>query len=268
MTHVSLIQCRNIVRRLCAKHRWQLLPEDEFVERIWARRQEVPEETDAQLQALAITIYCEAWYHACADGQRQEQGYREVLQFLYDHALYKCHDPEAASDIAQDAARRVYEQFAQCAKPKFFLNFLLFRLRHAETYHWRDQNRDKKNLALSLDETKDQDDEDVTNLLQIADADALSPEQNAVCKELRRQLVTLYTDLLQQRPRAADQLKAVLYKFHGECSDEEIASALGKNIDTIYTLRNRGLGVLREYPAIYALLKTIVETCIEVDHEV
>lgn len=268
MPNVPLIQCRNIARRLLASHRWQLLSEDELTNRLWARREEATGDADQAIQSLAKSIYSEEWYQACAETERQEQAYSEVIRFLYDYALYKCHDPERAADIAQEAARRVYEGFAECRAPGLFLNFLFFKLRHAETYSWRDEKRNEKIVALSLDEIKDAIDGSETDPLQMPDINALSPEQNALCVELRRQLFALYENLLQQRPRAVQQVTAVLYKFHAGYADEEIAKALATNIDNIYTLRNRGLQVLRENQAICQLLKTIVETCTESANEV
>lgn len=243
--------CRTVVEQLMARHGWSLLSASEFEERLRARVQAAGELDAAGIKGLAVNLYCEVWYAACREnGARRTPAYGELARYLYDQALYKMRDAEAAREVAQDALVLVAEQLPNCHNPGAFMAFALLKLWNASTAYFRArdlQARHTQAIPTGGDEDDGRD---------VPDPVAVLPEVAALESDLARRVVARCAELLRASPRGRKQIEAVLLKFLHEQSDEEIAHALGTDVPGVYVLRSRGLKRLREDAVLRGLFLT------------
>ena len=115
----SIEHCRATVASVLARHNWQLLTADEFLDRVIAcvQRGEV-----ADPWAAAINVYCHCLYHACRcdEGEeRQEQAFRELHRYLYKLSFHKIRDisDDQRRACVNDALARIWEHLPLYRKP-------------------------------------------------------------------------------------------------------------------------------------------------------
>jgi DNA-directed RNA polymerase specialized sigma24 family protein len=254
--------CQAIVDQLIARHGWALLDAAEYGRRLQIRVQAVwpaaapnaaPELPDAEtLTKLAVNLYCEVWYEACAGaGERRLQAYSELARYLYDRALYKVNDGDAAQEITHEAILLVADQLPNCRNPGAFMAFALLKLWNASTAYFRARDLlARQTLAMpgGGDEEPGGD---------LPDRTAVTPEDAAVRSEIKDQLMARFVMLMLESPRARNQLLAVLLKFMSGLSDEEIAAELATDVPSVHVLRSRGLKRLREDGILRDLFRAI-----------
>jgi len=231
------------------RHDWQLLDESDFCQRLTERARSAGEQSAEGLTREAINIYCEVWHAACdAQGERRNRAYQELARYLYDRALYKYRDPELAHEVTQEAIVLVAEQLGNCQSPGAFMAFAMLKLWNAATAYFRQRDRHSKHTT-DLPEA-DGPQQELSEPTMVASA---SPEAVAVDADLATAVVLRVGEILQMAPRAENQIKAVVLKFLGSYSDEEIAAELGTDVSNVHVLRSRGLKRLRNDPVLEKL---------------
>jgi RNA polymerase sigma factor (sigma-70 family) len=211
--------CRKAVRELAGRFGWQLLPEDEFAPRCFKVMTEKPAMTPKQ---ACLYVYSQVLYDACQDARQQEQAYFELHYYLHRIAC-RCR-PDVAADATQEALRLIFEQIHTCRNPRAFLRFAQFKLLQAiksveRRRGWEEEfPEDGKPLKLISEDPDLPSDEDLLHCIR---------------------------HVLETHPRARDQLRAVLWKYFDELSDEEIARRMGKSPAQVHVLRSRGMEKLR-----------------------
>lgn len=217
--------CQHIVRILLEKNNWTLLSEDELAALVLATTQ--MEDSPAELERRAKHHYTTVLYETCQqtdDPARRERAYAELHRFLYRAAYNRW--PELAEEATQRALILVYEQLDRCRNPGTFLAFALNKLRHAFQQAQRAQGRDR-----SLEEIG----------RTAAEEEAVGVQSNLE----RRELIQVLVKAIQTLPNK-NQQRAIVLKFLGGWSDEEIAARLETTPGNVRVLRNRGLKKLRE----------------------
>lgn len=240
-------QCHAILTTLLAGHDWQLLTEPELYLLVMARLA-APGETPAVTQAVvteeavtkaAINLYCAAWHRACGTtGARRARAYTELAHYLYDRALHKYRDRELAQEVTHEAILLVAQQLDHCHNPGAFMAFALLKLWNAATAYFRARDRQAQQTQPMPEESED------AQSVPVAPAAAM-PERVAIDHALTTTLFTRVGELMVAAPRAQQQLKAVMFKFLYDYSDQEIADALATDLANVHVLRSRGLKRLR-----------------------
>jgi len=209
--------CQTAVRRLIHLFNWQLLSEEEFVIRAMETLDKNPAMTPMQ---ACLNVYSKKLHDASQDVSQQEQAYYELHYFLYRKAC--CRKSDLADDATQESLRLIFEQIDTCRNPGAFLRFAEWKL-------WQAIKR------------LDPSDRPVLP--------PLPPEPStgtlALFDEKAEALWRCIRQIWETHPRARNQLKAVLWKYIEEFSDEEIGVRLNKTSAQIHVLRSRGLKKLR-----------------------
>jgi DNA-directed RNA polymerase specialized sigma24 family protein len=218
----SFASCQAAARRLIADLDWRLLTEAEFAARAAATLAERPEMTPLQAcqHVYALTLYA-----ACQNDRRQEQAYAELHDYLYRIACRR--RPELAEDAAQEAIELIFRQIHTCREPGAFLCFAWYKLLQA--IQRLSPRREKREEPLTDDD------------LSWSPADGLLSDDDRV-ERLWRCIRLIW----QKRPRAHDQLRALLWKQFDGLSIAEIAERSHKTPDQVYVLISRALAKLRE----------------------
>ncbi len=228
--HTADVTCRRIVRKLIEKYNWALLREDDLVELVLDAVQ--PAASPADLEKQTRLQYTVALYEACRqdeDPARRERGYRELFCYLYRAAYNRW--PELAEDVTQRALLLVYEQIDHCRHPCAFLAFALGKLRHALQQEQRQQERRERDDASHLGE-----------IPQGCTGTQLTMARSPLdWKEQLEVLLEAIWRLPDERKR-----KAIVLKYLGGLSDEEIGACLGITVANVRVLRHRGLARLRK----------------------
>jgi len=217
--------CRCVVRELIEKYDWALLQEDDLVALVLDSVQ--PAAPPAELKKQARHHYTTTLYEACRQDQdpaRRERGYHELFRYLYRAAYNRW--PELAEDATQRAIVLVYEQIERCRHPGAFLAFALGKLRHALQQEQQARGSDPHSGEVIRSST------------EIRQA-TIQPRLG--WKERLEVLVEAIQRLPDERKR-----KAILLKYFGGLSDEEIGAHLGITVANVRVLRHRGLARLRE----------------------
>jgi len=208
------------VRRLMNDFSWRLLSEEEFVSRCVSTLAEKPAMKPIQ---ACQNVYSRVLYEACRDVNRQEQAYLELHYYLY--RIARSRRWNVAEDATQGALLLIFEHIQACRNPETFLRFAQFKLLQAIKTMNRRLGREEEPLVDDLprppSETQIPFDDDTENLW------------NCI-----RQIWAAH-------PRARNQLRAVLWKYFDELSDEEIARRINKTPAQVQVLRSRGLEKLR-----------------------
>ena len=213
-------RCQAAVSRLVDDLDWRLLSSQEFVARTVKTVTETPTMTPIQ---AALNVYSHELYDACQDARRQERAYGELHDYLYRKACYR--RPDLARDATQEAIRLVFEQIETCRNPGTFLRFAEFKLLHACQIVDAPFGQGEECLPVSP---------------------RPSPENSMVSKEKALALLSCIRQVWETHPRARNQLRAVLWKYFDELSDEEIGTELNKTPSQVYVLRSRGIKKLRQ----------------------
>ena len=217
--------CRRAVRRLIKKHDWALLSEDDLVTLVLGAAQ--PEASPAGLRKQAMHQYTMVLYEACRqtkDPHRRERAYRELFRYLFRAAYNRW--PDLAEDVTQRALVLVYEQIDRCRHPGTFLAFALYKLQHAFQQERRARGNKYPEDGIGQGSVEE-------------NRAALQPRLEQ--KERLQMLVEAIRRLPDKR-----QQKAILLRFLGGLSDEEISMHLGVTVSSVRVLRHRGIARLRE----------------------
>ncbi len=229
----ALQQCRAAVGLVLARHDWQLLDHDTFVQRTF---EYVAAGGTADAQRAATHIYCQALHAACsgAEGsERQNQGYGELFRYLYDSARRRY--PGDCAEIAQLALERVFLAFDRCHEPGTFLAFAFQHLRDAARTLQRQEQQRPQSLEAPIGNGKEP--------LSAYVADRRQPELSAtlIATELRERFNQVVAEFLQAHPRAAQQIAALRLKYIDGLDDTLISQRLGVPINSVYVLRSRAM---------------------------
>jgi RNA polymerase sigma factor (sigma-70 family) len=238
-------RCQDAVAVLIERHNWQLLDREAFARRaVEALRSGLA----ADPGRAAIYVYSRALYTACSGIQgsdRQNLGYTELFQYLYDNAYRRC--PSVRDDAAQRAIERVYISFGQCRQPGAFFAFAIHQLMNAAKALRRQQARQ----PLSLDRPLGQASEALSE--RLADERAGDLAGQAITGELKTRFERLAQEFRLKYPRASDQLAALWLKYFEGLDDIAIGRQLGKSVKSVYVLRFRAIEKLRAEPSWKAL---------------
>jgi DNA-directed RNA polymerase specialized sigma24 family protein len=211
--------CRAAVRQLIDRFDWRLLPEEEFVAGCVRTLTEKPAMIPKQ---ACLNVYSRELYDACQDVCRQEQAYQGLHDYLYRTACYR--RPEVAEDAVQEALRLIFEQIDTCRNPGAFLCFARFKLLQAIKIVDRPLGVEPPYPPLPEPSPED---------LMLSDVEM-------------KDLFDCMRQVWETHPRASNQLRAVLWKYIDELSDEEIAERLKKTPAQVHVLRSRGMKKLRQ----------------------
>lgn len=258
-------QCHAILTTLLVGHDWQLLTVPELYPLVMQRlaaQQEVPAGvpqgvsaavTEEVVSKVAVNLYCEIWHAACGTtGERRARAYIELAHYLYDRALHKYGDRELAQEITHEAILLVAQQLDKCRQPGAFMAFALLKLWNAATTYFRARDRQAQHTQPMPEESED------AQSVPVAPVAAM-PERVAVDNALTTTLFTRVGELMVEAPRAQQQLKAVMFKFLYDYSDQEIADVLDTDLANVHVLRSRGLKRLRTDPVLQQLFAEMVE---------
>lgn len=224
---------RHVVRALMAEYDWALPREDELV--AWVLDSIGTEDPPAGLERATYSI---ALYEACRqteDPDRREGAYEELFRFLYRAAYNRW--PELAEDATQRALILVFEQIDRCQGPGTFLGFAFYKLLQA----FKEEQR-ARGKEIAVDTIRPGSAESVQTTL----GSRLDQE------DCLRTLVDTITHLPDER-----QQKAILLKYFGGLSDEEIGARLQITAGYVRVLRHRGLAQLREESRLRDCLENI-----------
>jgi RNA polymerase sigma factor (sigma-70 family) len=224
-SHTDDIACRRAVQGLIEKYGWALLPEDDLVALVLGAAQTEP--SPAGLKKQALRQYTMVLYEACRqtkDPHRRERAYHELFRYLFRAAYNRW--PDLAEDVTQRALVLVCAQIDRCRHPVAFLAFALYKLQHAFQQERRARGRDWSEEEISQRSTEREQAEFQSYLGE---------------KEWLQMLVGAIQRLPDKR-----QQKAILHKFLGGLSDEEISAHIGVTVNNVRVLRHRGIVQLRE----------------------
>ncbi len=224
-------QCQAAVDRIVSRYGWRLLNREEFIRRV-VTCVALGEVSDAW--SAAIHVYCHCLYAACSGSEgelRQEIGFVELQRYLYEISLREARDlpVDVLLEVVNDTLCRIWQRLGSYRKPGSFLAIAGYELRNAIRPFW------SRPPVLPLDEVPEQSDIRLEEDL----------EQTAINSELRRQVKDCFDLVLQEHPRARQQLEAVWLKYIVGLDDTTISNRLGKSIANVQVLRSRGLNHLR-----------------------
>lgn len=226
-------QCRSAIHSLLARHEWQLLDQETFVQRALRL---LADDSAADAPRAATHIYCHALYTACsgAEGpERQNLAYTELFRYLYESARRRSHDQ--AAEIAQLAIERIFVSFDRCYQPGTFLAFAFQHLRDAA----RSLQRQEQRQPQSLDAPTSSGQESLG--AQIADQHQPELSVKLIADELRQRFQDTLARFLRTHPRAAQQIAALQLKYIDGLDDDIIGQRLGVSVNNVYVLRSRAI---------------------------
>jgi len=216
--------CTIVVRELLQNRDWALLDEDVLVELVLDSTP--PDPTPSELKKQAEHQYTIVLYEACKqkdDHARRERAYRELFHYLFRAAYNRW--PDLAEDVTQRALVLVCEQVERCDHPGTFLAFALWKLRHALQLELKARGSNVPRVKI--------------------DPDFLEQVPAALPRHLDYQeSLQILSEAIHRIPDAR-QREAVLLKFFGGLSDEDISEYLGVSQGYVRVLRHRGLEHLR-----------------------
>ncbi len=225
-----------VVDGLIAKHGWQLLSRDSFVQQASAHFRAG---LAADVRAAAIGTYSQALYEACANTaneQRQERGYSELGRYLYSMAYRRTRNERISEELTQAALVHVFEAIDRCRKPVAFLAFAAMYLHYAAKSAWREQ---------AVGETLQEGDGDEQETLYEGPDQSTDPAQVCIAQELRREVKEMLDAVRLAHPRAGRQIDAVELTFLEDLTEAEISARLATPVKNVYVLRSRGIDLLR-----------------------
>jgi RNA polymerase sigma-70 factor, ECF subfamily len=162
-----------------------------------------------------------------------DQAALEAVYDAYSDAVYRyawrlLGDVQQAEDCATETFSRLLKALKEGSGPTQYLKAYLFRIAHNwATDHYRSGRRSE-----SLD--------------QLMDEDGFEPEDEGealvsqVAASLRAEQVRQALHRL-----TSEQRMVVVMKYYEDCSNEEVAAAMGKPLSAVKALQHRALGALR-----------------------
>ena len=238
-----LRECQEAVDQLLAQRPWRLLNREE-----WARRafEQSSAEPAAGPHRTAIHVYIQALHAACSgvEGpQRQNLGYTELFQYLYDHARRRY--PDIAEEASQRAVARTFTLFSRCRVPGALLAFAVQQLLDAARAIRRQDDLLGRLAARAGGAGLE--------LAGLPDHRQPDLASRVIADELRARFELLSAEFLHKHPRASQQLSALRLKYIDGLDEETISRQLGKPVGSVYVLRARAIEKLRAEPSWRAL---------------
>ncbi len=220
--------CLTAVRQLAGRFGWHVLSEEDWVAEA-VHLCMTP--SDMKPFEACLNVYARAMYDACRnsrDAPRQAQAYTELHYYLFQKARRRC-PAGLVEDATQTALMLVVEKIGTCRDPGAFLAFAFNWLLAAIKTVLRSYPPGTTTGEGDGDSWVD---DEFADLLD----DLLKVDSLKGC----------IGEMQQQHPRAHDQLNAVLWKYFGGFSDQEIAEFLHTTVGHVYVLRHRAMTKLRE----------------------
>ncbi len=231
-----------LAERLVARNDWQLMPAVDIVRQA-AAEPDVVERDDRAIETVMTRIYSQALYIACTsveESDRRRRGFFELSRYLHCVGQEWCSASiDDLGDLVQTALLKVWENRSKVRSQPSFLIWAYWHMRSAIT-EWRRRTRNDA----SLDQLFDNSDTSLIDLLADPDND---PLRQLLLRDGYNELWRIIDQLVWRHRRAADQFKAVLWRYRDGLEDQEIAARLGVSIPQVYVLRSRGLKKLREH---------------------
>jgi DNA-directed RNA polymerase specialized sigma24 family protein len=244
------------IAALANKWQWQLVSTEELLACVRRACPAFAQLTDKELRYIVWGEYNGRLYTACcahpseAQDQsavrtpsrlkdsstlrgRQARAFKEVGIYLSICARARGYTAEQVDRAVSAALLEIYANLHLCKEPRAFLYVCLGYLRTQLRRIRREW------FVESLEALPPE----VEGQLKPAwGPNVPDPEQHALCALLWRQfLERIETFCREQAPRAARQISAVLLKYLGEMTDEQIALELGTTVANVMSLRAKGL---------------------------
>jgi RNA polymerase sigma factor (sigma-70 family) len=272
-----------VVTRIVQKGAWQLLSVEELVTLVCRRMASngAPTEPSAPQsdQQIAYLVYGEygRCLHAAAQGnapgasgraaavrRRQERAYTELGIYLTKLLRSRGYAPDQVEEAVQDALVRIHSKLGDCREPTAFLHWCWLQLHDALRRDLRRQDGKGEDPEAALRGSAgvgrmDVMDEDGDATADRKDPHAPDPQLRAICAALWRHFLEHIHNLCSgEAQRAAKQFAAVLLKFLGGQTDEEIAEQLGITVANVHVLRARGLKRLKGDEEVVEISRALV----------
>ncbi|MFN8472512.1 MAG: sigma-70 family RNA polymerase sigma factor [Anaerolineae bacterium] len=243
--------CQRVVCDVLGKNDWRLLSQQELTEHVLAGVSEGEAADEKHLRQLAVRGYCEKGLYPACMGQtnefQQRRAFVEINWYLKKVAVGDGVPPEAATEAAQSAIKKLFEKRNAIRTPG---GILMYAIRIMWTAV-RD-NRAAEHRAVTEADMGEPSDEGI-GVSEVTPEDEAA--QNELRQQLRQQLLATLDALLKQRPRARKQLEAVRLRYVEEMSTAETAQRMGLKEAQVYPLLSRGLALLRNDEKLRALAR-------------
>jgi RNA polymerase sigma-70 factor (ECF subfamily) len=149
----------------------------------------------------------------------------EYAPAIYKYLLRLGLHTQEADQIVGDVFVRLLEKFADGAGPRTNLRSYLFQI----AYHLLvDDARDRQNIA-ALDDT-----------------DALKEETKSVQAQTEDKMLFEKITVAMERELTEEQRNVLVLRFQEDFSLKETAEIIGKNVNAVKALQNRGINSLRD----------------------
>ena len=148
----------------------------------------------------------------------------EYAPAIYKYLLRLGLQPQEADQIVGDVFVRLLEKFAEGAGPRTNLRSYLFQI----AYHLLvDDARDRRNIA-ALD-----------------DFDTLKEGAKSVQAQMEDKMLFEKVTVTMERELTEEQRNVLVLRFQEDFSLKETAEIIGKNLNAVKALQNRGINSLR-----------------------
>lgn len=221
---------------LLAQHGWRLLTPAEVACRAEALLAATPAPTASVIARACQQVYAHCLYLAVQEPAHQALAYGELHAYLYRIALRQ--RPAVAEDAAQEAIVLVHQKRHECHTPGAFLKFAIYQLLTA--FHRLTPSAHEVSLEETLTEPET---EEAQPAWLTAPQD---PAAEVAAQMANAQLLRWLRTVIENNPRARNQILAVTLKYLEEWDDETIAATLATTVANVHVLRSRGLIKLRE----------------------
>ena len=144
---------------------------------------------------------------------------------LFRYAVHLCEDPAEADQIVGDVFAQLLEQLAAGRGPRSNLRSYLYQI----TYHVLVDHVRYSSHVSSMDAA--------TNLTDIKSSVAGQIEDSELLKELKSAIEDGLTE---------EQQHVIMLRFIEEFSLQETADIMGKSVNAVSVLQNRGIAKLRQ----------------------
>jgi RNA polymerase sigma factor (sigma-70 family) len=233
---------------------FQLLEENEFVERLYHRIQSENQLTDKNIiKNIALNIYAISLYQAVSmqDARcSRELGFHELSLYLYRMAynfyLHQSLSPpevvEKAQECTQFALEKIYSRLSSVRSPGGFLKWCGVILRNVCLGEVRNLKKD-----WSLNQTENEIEVPVDGQYS-----GLDFEHDRAC---------LGMAILRLRANFQEVIRLTFFTTQengDKLSDEEIADKLNISIGNLYTMRSRALALLKKDIKLFECIQDIL----------
>jgi DNA-directed RNA polymerase specialized sigma24 family protein len=236
------LQSVRAVDKLLAVYDWQLIDHQAFVE---ATHNAWLDSPTTDLSYLAFGIYNNVLYHACVGMHglaAWERAYAELFTMLAARA--KAAYPDIWDDAVQAALVQICSSIERCKEPRAFFLFAWGYVQNAARSMRPGLHQKQYGSDLSLEP-------DISGIRPLVDQvtdGSPGTEDLVLANERLHEIRSRVLAIIQQHPRAKQQIEAVTLKHLDGLDDRAISQQLAVNIDSLYVLRARGLKKLRDDP--------------------